>query len=166
MSAPYNPLADIIARLIADSAEPQDHDYSDRCPECGEPGINLNVGRDHWFICFEDMVRWHVGSNLISVWQDESLAEWERNRTILKRFRQVNRKSETSGNSDYARSYVLSTSRTGNQSRCRMHNEKQSYNEPELIVHGDVDQIIEQTSFEDSDVPPGIPSRPFPIASV
>jgi hypothetical protein len=89
MSALHDPLADIIAHLIADSVEPKDQTYSDRCPECGEAGINLNVGRDHWFICFEDRVRWYAGCGVIDGWKDESLAVWNRNRTILRGYRQV-----------------------------------------------------------------------------
>jgi hypothetical protein len=45
-------------------------------------------------------------------------------------------------------------------------NNKQSYNKPELIVHGDVEQITQQAGSQNSDVQPGIANTAFPLESV
>ncbi len=37
------------------------------------------MSRSHWFSCDDCMVRWAVGANLMSSWQYETQAEWERN---------------------------------------------------------------------------------------
>jgi hypothetical protein len=47
-----------------------------------------------------------------------------------------------------------------------MNNDKQSYSAPELIVHGDVEEITQQAGAENSDVQPGIANTAFPLASV
>ena len=47
-----------------------------------------------------------------------------------------------------------------------MNNEKKSYSKPELIVHGDVEQITQQAGAENSDVQPGIANTAFPVGSV
>jgi hypothetical protein len=95
ITAPHNSQADVSADEDFTKCEDGDACCC-RCPECGEPGVNLNVGRDHWFICFEHRVRWRVGSNLTSQWKDESLAVRNRNRTILKTifkgYPQINRR--------------------------------------------------------------------------
>jgi hypothetical protein len=41
-----------------------------------------------------------------------------------------------------------------------------SYSTPELIVHGDVEQITQQAGFENSDVQPGVVNTAFPLPSV
>ena len=46
------------------------------------------------------------------------------------------------------------------------HNDKESYSEPELIVHGDVEQITQEAGSANSDVQPGIANTAFPLASV
>jgi hypothetical protein len=46
------------------------------------------------------------------------------------------------------------------------HNDKESYSEPELIVHGDVEEITQQAGAENSDVQPGIANTAFPLRSV
>ncbi len=46
-----------------------------------------------------------------------------------------------------------------------MNNAKQSYSKPELIVHGDVEQITQQAGAQNSDVQPGVPDTAFPITS-
>ncbi len=45
-------------------------------------------------------------------------------------------------------------------------NAKESYNEPELIVHGDVEEITQQAGSQNSDVQPGIANTAFPLESV
>jgi hypothetical protein len=47
-----------------------------------------------------------------------------------------------------------------------MNNDKQIYSTPELIVHGDVEEITQQAGAENSDVQPGIANTAFPLASV
>ena len=47
-----------------------------------------------------------------------------------------------------------------------MNNEKQSYSTPELIVHGDVEQITQEAGAANSDVQPGIANTAFPLTSV
>ena len=47
-----------------------------------------------------------------------------------------------------------------------MNNEKQSYSTPELIVHGDVEQITQEAGSANSDVQPGIANTAFPLRSV
>jgi hypothetical protein len=47
-----------------------------------------------------------------------------------------------------------------------MNNDKQSYSTPELIVHGDVEEITQQAGAENSDVQPGIANTAFPLTSV
>jgi hypothetical protein len=47
-----------------------------------------------------------------------------------------------------------------------MNNDKQSYSAPELIVHGDVEQITQQAGERNSDVQPGVPDTAFPVESV
>ena len=43
---------------------------------------------------------------------------------------------------------------------------KQSYSKPELIVHGDVEQITQEAGAANSDVQPGISNTAFPLTSV
>src|SRR5260370_26543197 len=49
-------------RTLANS----DGNYFGDCPECGAAGICINIGPDHWLVCFKHGVRWRVGSNLFS----------------------------------------------------------------------------------------------------
>ena len=44
-----------------------------------------------------------------------------------------------------------------------MNNDKQSYSEPELTVHGDVEQITQEAGSANSDVQPGISNTAFPL---
>ena len=43
---------------------------------------------------------------------------------------------------------------------------KKTYTTPELIVHGDVEQITLQAGSQNSDVQPGVPDTAFPLESV
>ena len=47
-----------------------------------------------------------------------------------------------------------------------MNNDKQIYSTPELIVHGDVEEITQQAGAENSDVQLGIANTAFPLGSV
>jgi hypothetical protein len=44
-----------------------------------------------------------------------------------------------------------------------MNIEKKSYSTPELIVHGDVEQITQEAGSANSDVQPGISNTAFPL---
>jgi len=59
------------------------------CPECGHAGQILNVGREHYGVCHEHKVSWHIGSNLFSGWQDEKPTEWYENKALLSTYRHV-----------------------------------------------------------------------------
>jgi len=43
----------------------------------------LNVHRSHWMVCENCKVKGHVGDNLFSSWQGETVEEWQRNDTLL-----------------------------------------------------------------------------------
>ena len=59
-------------------------DYSGGCPKCGRTNGCLNVGRDHWFVCDEHMLRWYVGSNLFSCWHEQTEEGRQQNIETLK----------------------------------------------------------------------------------
>jgi hypothetical protein len=54
-------------------------DHFGRCPDCGEPGLCLNVERAHWFVCRHHRRKWYVGANLFSAWKYEDESVWENN---------------------------------------------------------------------------------------
>ncbi|MSR59448.1 MAG: hypothetical protein EXS05_17695 [Planctomycetaceae bacterium] len=60
--------------------------YFGRCPRCLREVPYMNIGRNHWFVCERDKVRWWAGSNLFSSWHDETEADWERNFETIKDF--------------------------------------------------------------------------------
>jgi hypothetical protein len=48
-------------------------DYFGGCPFCGRnSGGYINVGRSHWGRCDEHRVKWCIGSNLFSDWQQQT----------------------------------------------------------------------------------------------
>lgn len=53
------------------------------CPVCSNDPEILNVGREHFAICREHKVYWHVGSNLFSGWREEAPESWEQNKKLL-----------------------------------------------------------------------------------
>jgi hypothetical protein len=59
------------------------------CPECGNSGGYLNIGRAHWFHCDEHLVKWLIGENLFSTWHDESEEVWKDNAQRLSLYREV-----------------------------------------------------------------------------
>jgi hypothetical protein len=59
------------------------------CPQCGDPGVYFNVGRDHWATCPDHKVKWFVGSNLFSAWRDETEEVWRRDTDELCAYRTV-----------------------------------------------------------------------------
>jgi hypothetical protein len=42
------------------------------CPYCLNTMPYINIGSGHWFYCEKHKLRWYVGSNLFSSWQDET----------------------------------------------------------------------------------------------
>lgn len=43
----------------------------------------LNIGRHQWAYCDVCKLKWYVGSNLTSSWQDEDEADWAWNAALL-----------------------------------------------------------------------------------
>lgn len=56
------------------------------CPQCGGSTSFLNARWDHWGICENCKLRWRIGSNLFSSWQEEAEADWQRNAEMLSQF--------------------------------------------------------------------------------
>ncbi len=59
------------------------------CPECGQASTVLNIGREHWFVCHDHKIKWHVGSNLFSAWKEENQETWDKNADTLSGYREV-----------------------------------------------------------------------------
>ena len=49
--------------------------YFGLCPECHECDGFISIGRGHWFFCEKHHYRWFAGSNIFSVWRDETEEE-------------------------------------------------------------------------------------------
>lgn len=54
------------------------------CPLCGGESLLLNLYKEHWVVCEPCRVKWPVGWNLFSCWQEETEDTWNRNAEILK----------------------------------------------------------------------------------
>ena len=63
------------------------------CKACWQSGRNsspyVNVYKEHWFHCGEHRIKWCPGYNLMSSWQYEDQADWNRNKDMLADFRDV-----------------------------------------------------------------------------
>lgn len=46
--------------------------YFGACPKCHDTDGYIKVGSDHWFLCIEHKIRWFVGSNLFSSWEEQT----------------------------------------------------------------------------------------------
>ncbi len=68
--------------------------YEGGCPECGQTDGFLNIGPNHYFVCHAHRVKWHVGSNLFSCWEDEDEDDWRANADLLSQYREVEPLSE------------------------------------------------------------------------
>jgi len=55
----------------------------DDCPICGCATDILNVGRDHFAVCYVCEIQQHIGSNLFSGWLNETPETWAANRNTL-----------------------------------------------------------------------------------
>lgn len=53
-----------------------DH-YFGLCPYCRNTDGYINIGKGHWFFCKEHKVKWWVGSNLFSGWEEQTEKEQE-----------------------------------------------------------------------------------------
>lgn len=60
--------------------------YFGGCPECGNNDGAVNVSSEHWCVCDAHKVKWYVGSNLFSCWQDENEEAWRQNAEMLSRY--------------------------------------------------------------------------------
>ena len=63
--------------------------YFGGCPHCGNQDGFLNDGPDHWIVCDRHKVKWYVGSNLFSGWQEEGEETRQRNRFKLAEYMEV-----------------------------------------------------------------------------
>jgi hypothetical protein len=63
--------------------------YFGNCPLCGAWGCYLNIGSSHVFYCEEHKIGWHVGSNLLSSWREQTEKDWERNKEKLADFKKI-----------------------------------------------------------------------------
>lgn len=68
------PLADFLADIEEDLASRKvlSDGYFGTCPDCGKSDGYINIGKSHWFYCAEHRVKWMVGANLFSTWQNET----------------------------------------------------------------------------------------------
>jgi hypothetical protein len=59
--------------------------------------MEKNIGRAHWLYCERHGLKWCVGENLISSWQDETEDDWIENERYLMRLRETDtyHRSET-----------------------------------------------------------------------
>ena len=63
--------------------------YFGGCPKCFGTDGCLNIGRDHWFICREHRVKWHVRSIWFSDWREKTEQDWLENKYLLVGYREV-----------------------------------------------------------------------------
>ena len=49
----------------------------------------MNIGKDHWKYCEKHGLRWHIGYNVFSSWQNETEDDWARNEEVLIRCREI-----------------------------------------------------------------------------
>jgi len=63
--------------------------YFGDCPECGCNDGYFNIGRGHWFFCYQHKTAWFVGWNLMSSWRHESEEVWKKNTALLSLYREV-----------------------------------------------------------------------------
>jgi hypothetical protein len=78
-----------------DALNPTDPEYPyfGGCPvlvggiPCGGNDGYLNLERTHFVVCDRHRMRWRIGENLFSSWQDESPAVWLENASRLDSYR-------------------------------------------------------------------------------
>jgi hypothetical protein len=91
LGVPLGMEADADADIFGDanSEANANSSYFGACPVCGESGTVLNIGREHWFVCHDHKIKWHVGSNLFSAWKEENQETWDKNAETLSGYREV-----------------------------------------------------------------------------
>lgn len=50
-------------------------EYFGGCPTCGQSDGYLDTGPSHWGLCREHGVKWFIGTNLFSSWNDQTVVE-------------------------------------------------------------------------------------------
>ena len=78
-----------MSNVVEFKPKPKADSYFGVCPHCHSNDGFLNIERDEWMICHRHQVKWQIGSNLFSDWQDETEEEWARNRYRLERYMTV-----------------------------------------------------------------------------
>ncbi len=63
--------------------------YFGGCPICGSNDGQVDLGRDHWFICEMHKTKWHFGSNLFSAWREQTENDWRCNEYRLANYMTV-----------------------------------------------------------------------------
>ncbi|MEW6183048.1 MAG: hypothetical protein AB1500_07710 [Bacillota bacterium] len=57
------------------------------CPVCRRGDRQyLNIRKDHWGYCEVCIIKWHIGTNLFSSWQEETPEVWRRNKKFLEEY--------------------------------------------------------------------------------
>lgn len=75
--------------------EPEIDDFGG-CPLCLRNDGFLDVGRDHWFICRAHKTKWYGGSNLFSLWREETADDWNKHSEELAEFTEIEPACEAS----------------------------------------------------------------------
>ena len=63
--------------------------YFGGCPICGTNDGQVDLARDHWFICERHKTKWHFGSNLFSARREQTEDDWRRNEYRLANYMTV-----------------------------------------------------------------------------
>jgi len=79
---------DDIEGLHDDGVYGDEEDYGS-CPVCGSPGEMLNAGKDHWMVCHDHKVKWHIGVGFFSSLQREDTETWDQAGALLATYREV-----------------------------------------------------------------------------
>jgi len=78
-------------QLGFDRRRPGLDDHLGFCPECGSAGypFYVNVGKNIFMLCPIHKCGWWAGHGLFSSWEEETEADWARNRALLAEYRKV-----------------------------------------------------------------------------
>ncbi len=81
--------ADVIREVEKKKQELQQDNYFGSCSVCGENDGNLNIARDHYFVCQKHKKKWLWGSNHFSGWMNETEKLWKKNHKTLKKYEEI-----------------------------------------------------------------------------
>lgn len=56
------------------------------CPTCGSEGELVHVGREHYGVCHEHQLAWHIGANLFSGWRNLRPEQHEANAQTIQSY--------------------------------------------------------------------------------